>query len=87
MKTSTRQMGWAWASVWLLITIFSPLTSFAQRIDTLIPFTGHTWRFNDTGTNLGTAWRTNDFNDSMWSNGSGLFGVEANLPFPYLPVF
>ncbi len=85
MKTSMRQRVWVWGC--LLFTLLGPLTSFAQRIDTLIPFTGHTWRFNDTGTDLGTAWRTNDFDDTTWSSGSGLFGVETNLPFPYLPVF
>ena len=78
-------MRWVWGC--LLIALLGPLTSFAQRIDTLIPFTGHTWRFNDTGTDLGTAWRTNDFDDTGWSSGSGLFGVETSSPFPYLPVF
>ena len=74
-----------------LLLMLGTLSGMSQRTDTLIPFTGHPWRFNDAGTDLGTAWRTNDFDDHEWSSGTGLFGFETNQfsspPFPYLPTF
>ena len=33
-----------------------------------------TWRYLDNGTNQRTAWRDNDFNDSTWETGRGVFG-------------
>ncbi|HTH47030.1 MAG TPA: immunoglobulin domain-containing protein [Candidatus Limnocylindria bacterium] len=49
-----------------------PLTS-AQTLATL---TGTTWRVNDSGNDLGTAWKETDFDDSGagWKSGAGLFG-------------
>jgi hypothetical protein len=35
---------------------------------TLVP-AGANWKYLDTGTNLGTSWRSNTFNDAGWSNG------------------
>ncbi|HEY2951919.1 MAG TPA: hypothetical protein VGK40_05010, partial [Verrucomicrobiae bacterium] len=35
---------------------------------------GATWRYLDTGTNLGTAWRAGAYNDSAWRTGDGQFG-------------
>ena len=32
-----------------------------------------TWRFNASGTDPGDAWRTNEYDDSLWSSGAGLF--------------
>ncbi|NNF07024.1 MAG: metallophosphoesterase family protein, partial [Candidatus Eisenbacteria bacterium] len=32
------------------------------------------WRFNDTGTDLGTAWRPLSYNDSGWSEDPAIFG-------------
>ena len=40
---------------------------------TLVP-AGAVWRYLDTGTNLGTAWRSNTFNDAGWSNGPAQLG-------------
>ena len=85
MKTTTRNVQCAWGC--LLLLMLSALPGVSQHIDTRIPFSGHPWRFNDTGTDLGTAWSTNDFDDSAWPVGNGLFGVETNAPFPYLPTF
>ena len=33
-----------------------------------------TWRYNDTGSDLGTSWRTNDYDDSGWSSGAAQLG-------------
>jgi len=37
-----------------------------------------TWRFLDTGTNPGTGWRTNGYDDSAWKNGDAQFGYGDN---------
>ncbi|MBN1674172.1 MAG: endo-1,4-beta-xylanase [Kiritimatiellae bacterium] len=33
-----------------------------------------TWKYNDTGLDLGTAWRGSTFDDTGWSAGSGILG-------------
>jgi hypothetical protein len=47
----------------------------AQQVTTLIQFT-NVWKYNDSGLELGTGWRTNDYDDSEWQSGSGLLGAE-----------
>src|SRR5262249_35674331 len=45
-----------------------------------------TWRYNQGGTNLANAWRTNGYNDATWPSGQGLFvgGETPGLyPEPY----
>jgi len=43
------------------------------------------WRYNRDGTDQGTAWQAPSFNDSAWSIGAALLGVEnAPLPSPGL---
>jgi hypothetical protein len=62
----------------------------AQRQVTVIGWTNQTWRFNDTGVELGTVWRTNNYNDAVWAgSGTGLFGVEAAVAGGYggVPAF
>ena len=63
-------------------------TGFAQPAATLIDLTNATWRFNDSGANLGTAWRAVNFPaENTWPTGRGLFGVENTTPYPYpVPV-
>jgi hypothetical protein len=39
------------------------------------------WRFNDTGADLGTAWRDTSYNDSAWPSGAALFFQEDG-PLP-----
>ena len=85
MGKSLRQCPWILSL--LLLALLRPVAAPAQRVVTLIPWTNHVWRFNDSGAELGTAWRTNSYNDALWPTGTGLFGVEASSPFPYLPVF
>ena len=85
MGNSLRQSRWIWSL--LLLALLDPMSVPAQRVVTLIAWTNHVWRYDDTGTNRGSTWRTNTFNDSGWSTGSGLFGVERSAPFPYLPLF
>jgi hypothetical protein len=37
------------------------------------------WRYDETGADLGTAWKDTGFNDSAWSSGPGVLGVETTL--------
>ena len=53
----------------------------AQQVTTLIQFT-NVWKYDQTGLELGTAWRTNDYDDSAWPSGPGLLGFEDGLA-PY----
>lgn len=46
------------------------------------------WKYADSGTNLGTIWRTNDYSDAdaPWRGpASGLFGFEPDSPGVYTP--
>ena len=49
---------------------------------TLFTF-GSNWKYNQTGADLGTAWREVGYNDAAWPSGPGLFGLETvALPEP-----
>ncbi len=44
-------------------------------VEDVFPFpAGSDWRYNDSGTDLGTSWRTVDFDDSAWAVGAGQLG-------------
>ena len=59
----------------------SPEVDLNQGI-ALVDF-GSFWRYQDSGKDLGTAWREVTFNDSSWPAGGGLLGFEdAPLPPP-----
>lgn len=83
-KRSARWLGWL-----LLMAALYPAAAPAQRVVTLIAWTNHVWRYVDTGADLGTAWRTNDFDDHDWPTGTGLFGVESAVAGGYggVPAF
>ncbi|MDB6030621.1 MAG: metallophosphoesterase [Verrucomicrobiales bacterium] len=39
------------------------------------------WKYNQAGIDLGTSWRTTNYNDAAWASGRGLFYIEtASLP-------
>jgi endo-beta-N-acetylglucosaminidase D len=41
--------------------------------------TGSVWKYNDSGANLGTAWRATNYDDSAWSSGTAMLGYgDAN---------
>jgi hypothetical protein len=40
---------------------------------------GGTWRYNDTGTDLGTAWRNVGYNEAGWGTGEALLGEEGTV--------
>ncbi|HMC28091.1 MAG TPA: lamin tail domain-containing protein, partial [Verrucomicrobiae bacterium] len=41
-----------------------------------------TWRFEDNGRDLGTAWRESSFDDTKWPTGQGVFGFTKDKPLP-----
>lgn len=45
--------------------------------------TGAVWKYSDIGANLGTAWRSNSFNDAAWPSGPAMLGYsDANGLYP-----
>jgi len=45
------------------------------------------WRYDNSGTDRGTAWSQISFNDAAWPQGVGLFGSEttpSEYPYPFL---
>ncbi len=62
------------------------VTNITETVLTLLDVPVSTWRWEDSGTDLGTAWRDPAFNDSAWSSGIGLFGRETTpqeYPYPF----
>jgi hypothetical protein len=60
---------------------FDPVPPVTSNF-TAVPIQG-TWRFNDSGADLGSTWRSPGFDDSGWLAGTGLFAFNAtNLPAP-----
>ena len=45
-----------------------------------------TWRYDDSGTDLGTGWRNPSFNDTSWNQGPGLFAAGDIQIVPTDPV-
>lgn len=54
------------------------LTRTYQPLQSLISG-GSTWKYS-TGSNLGTAWRSPEFNDSAWQSAAGPLGYDSDLP-------
>jgi len=63
--------------------VVSSGTSAAIEQDKLIFGYEQTWRYDDSGGNLGTTWRQADYDDAAWPLGPGLLGFEDP---PLLPV-
>ena len=53
------------------VLILGPRSAPAE--DTLVP-PAATWRYDDTGTDLGTTWRDTGFDDSLWAAGPAELG-------------
>ncbi len=56
----------------ILSALLCALSAIAQDVP-LVPF-GSTWKYLDNGTNQGTAWRANGFNDATWASGPAELG-------------
>lgn len=89
MNQHTMYMRNACKKIMVLALVFAGLVTFAHRAQaqttsTLIQFT-NVWKYDASGANLGTAWRTNSpaYNDSTWATGPGLLATEDVIA-PYL---
>jgi hypothetical protein len=71
----------------LLALTFAVCRGQAQIVHPLIPFT-QVWKFDQSGRELGTAWRTNGYDDSPWPSGPGLLGTETTpaVYFIHAPI-
>ena len=70
--------------IWLLLASCIAGNAFAQTGTSIVSLTNTVWRFNDTATDLGTAWRGVSYpNENSWPTGRALFGVETSVPYPY----
>jgi hypothetical protein len=47
---------------------------------------GDIWKYSMGGTNLGIDWRTNNYDDSSWPSGAGVFGVTTNYGSELPPI-
>ncbi len=73
-----------------LATFALPTPGFAVEVievETVTPLVaiGDVWSYEDSNTDLGTAWRAAGFDDLSWSSGGALLGRETspdNLPEP-----
>jgi len=52
-----------------------PVTPVAPTATALLPMNA-TWRYEASGTNLGTAWKDLTYSDSAWPQGRGVLGYE-----------
>jgi hypothetical protein len=62
------------------------VTNVTAAVQPLLNVTTSAWRWDNSGTDRGTAWIAPGFNDTTWSNGLGLFGREttpAEYPYPF----
>jgi hypothetical protein len=64
------------------VAVLGVFAAQAQIVTPLIQFT-NVWKFDQSGGELGTAWRTNDYDDSEWPSGPGLLGAEPDTPAFY----
>lgn len=65
-----------------LLTVLASLQ--AQTVTNLLTY-GATWRYNETpAAGLGTAWRTNTYNDNVagWFSGGAVLGFPSTEPYP-----
>lgn len=62
------------------------VTNITSQVVKLLDIT-NSWRYDNSGSDLGTAWREPAYADSSWPAGAGLFGREttpAEYPFPFV---
>ena len=73
-------MAGAVTSAVAVLRVEGPLYTTQSR--PLIPL-HQVWKYNQSGVDLGTAWKEPGFDDSAWPTGAALLGFENSAPFPY----
>lgn len=87
MNQHTMYMRNACKKMMVLALVLAGLVTFthrtqAQTTTVQVNFT-NLWKYDRSGAELGTAWRTNTFNDSAWDSGPGLLGYDDAVA-PYV---
>ena len=62
------------------------ITNIVSQVVELLTVGNTSWRYDNSGLNLGTTWRGVGYNDNAWSSGLGIFGYEttpAVYPFAF----
>jgi hypothetical protein len=61
-----------------------------SRLDPLLNISNQVWRYHVDGANLSNGWRAVSYDDSSWSNGIAMFGLETTpqvYPEPFRTAF
>ncbi len=58
----------------LVVAMLAALLTTGLTADQILIPGGSTWRYNDSGANLGTAWRATAYNDAGWASGAAQLG-------------
>ena len=71
--------------VWGLV-LLSPSGANGQSTVTELIASGSVWKYDATGTDLGTGWRAPSFDDGIWPSGPGILGfgetyITTTVPF------
>lgn len=59
------------------ITSASAIVSISDATYVLMGLTNSVWKYEESNTDLGTAWRTTNYNDSAWKTGRGILAIET----------
>lgn len=72
--------------LWALLLLLTVWPAWAQTNPPfiLVPLTNHTWRYDASGMELGSAWRSSSYDDTVWASGLGLLAFENQAPIPSL---
>src|SRR5262245_400032 len=57
-----------------LASVLALFTSGGRAADQTLVAAGSSWKYNDTGANLGTAWRSAAYSDAAWPSGLAQLG-------------
>ena len=58
----------------ILFCLVHPVNVPVRSADLILVAAGSSWKYNDSGTNLGTAWRAAAYNDTAWATGPAQLG-------------
>ena len=61
------------------VTSASVVVSVSDAPFELVGLTNQVWKYDQSGTDLGTAWQAPGYNDAAWPSGPGLLAVENNV--------
>ena len=67
--------------VFAALALLTAGVASAQPVQLIHP-TNSVWRYLADGSDQGAAWQASAFDDTTWLQGNGLFGNEANYPYP-----